>query len=70
MLIRTDDHALVDDLCIHFRRSAFEVADVGRGMIEVKQPGARSDLDERRAIRNHLALWRVLHPDSAVYEVT
>ena len=69
MVIRIDDHALVDDLCVHFRRSAFEVEDVGGGMIEVRQPSARSDLHERGAIRNHLALWSVLHPGSEAHEL-
>ena len=42
MLIRVDDHALVDDLCVHFRRSGFTAERVGGGMVEVERPDATS----------------------------
>jgi hypothetical protein len=33
MLLRLDDHRLLDDLCAHFRRSGFRAESMGGGMI-------------------------------------
>jgi hypothetical protein len=62
LLIRTDDHAVVNDLCAHYRRSGFRVESVGGGMIEVARPDAPDEAHERREVEMHLlsgrsAIW-------------
>ena len=64
MLIRTDDHTLVDDLCAHYRRSGFHAESVGGGMIEVGRPDAPDVDQERREVLMHLRVWEVTHPDA------
>jgi len=58
MLIRLDDEAFVDDLCVHFRRSDFVAERAGGSMIEVYRPDAPSADQERREIELHLRVWR------------
>lgn len=62
MLIRTDDHTLVDDLCAHYRRSGFDAESVGGGMIEVACPDAPDEEQERRDVLMHLRVWKVTNP--------
>ncbi len=66
MLIRTDDHTHVDDLCAHYRRSGFRAESVGGGMIEVSRPDAPDEAQERREVLMHLRVWEVTHPDARV----
>jgi len=40
MLVQLDDHALVEDLCAHFRRSGFTLKLAGGGVIEVSRSDA------------------------------
>ena len=62
MLIRIDDHALVNELCVHFTRSGFSAESVGGGMVEVIRPDAPSEDQERRELVLHLRVWEVLKP--------
>jgi hypothetical protein len=64
MLIRTDNHSLVDDLCAHYRRSGFHVESVGGGMVEVAPPDASNQEQERREVLMHLRVWEVTNPDT------
>jgi hypothetical protein len=66
MLIRIDDHTLVDDLCAHYRRSGFHAESVGGGMIEVARPDAPDERRERRDVLMHLRVWEVTHSDAQV----
>lgn len=66
MLIRTDDHSHVDDLCAHYRRSGFHAESVGGGMIEVARPDAPDAEQERREVLMHLRVWEVTNPDARV----
>ena len=50
MLIRIDDHSLVDNLCAHYRRSGFEAESVGGGVVEVGRAGAPDEEWERREV--------------------
>jgi hypothetical protein len=65
MLIRMEDHALVDDLCAHYRRAGFHAESVGGGMIEVARPDAPDEEQERREILMHLRVWQVTNPDAS-----
>jgi hypothetical protein len=69
MLIRIDDHSLVDDLCAHYRRSGFEAESVGGGMIEAGRSDAPDADQERREVLMHLRVWEVTHPGSGVRTV-
>jgi hypothetical protein len=60
---RLDDRSLVDDLCLHLRRSGFIVESVAGGMIEVSTGALDASL-ERRAILTHLAVWRVANAEA------
>jgi hypothetical protein len=62
MLIRIDDTELVDDLCVHFRRSGFEIEHVGGGMVEVRRGDAPSREQERHEVLLHLRVWQVINP--------
>ena len=64
MLIRTDDHSFVDDLCAHYRRSGFHAESVGGGMIEVARPDAADEEQERREVIMHLRVWEVSNPNA------
>jgi hypothetical protein len=64
MLIRLDDHALVDDLCLHYRRSGFEAESVGGGMVEVRKPDAPTPQREREELILHLRVWEVANPNT------
>jgi hypothetical protein len=66
MLIRTDDHSLVDDLCAHYRRSGFHVQSVDGGMIEIARPDASNREQERREVLMHLRVWEVTNLDAHV----
>jgi hypothetical protein len=66
MLIRTDDHTLVDDLRAHYRRSGFHAESVGGGMLEVRRLDAPDPEQERREVLMHLRVWEVTHPGSHV----
>jgi hypothetical protein len=66
MLIRIDDHTLVDDLCAHYRRSGFHAESVGGGMIEIRRPDATDEEQERRDVVMHLRVWEVTNPDARV----
>jgi hypothetical protein len=63
MLIRIDDPTLVDDLCAHFRRSAFVAEAVGGGMVEVTRPDVADPVQADRHIAMHLDVWRITNPD-------
>jgi hypothetical protein len=62
MLIRLDDHALVDDLCVHYTRSGFVCERVGGGMIEVSWPVAPTGEHDDRACLMHLQVWKIANP--------
>jgi hypothetical protein len=64
MLIRLDDHALVDEFCFHFTRSGFTAHAVGGGMVEVDRPDAPTYDQARREISMHLQMWRLMHPQA------
>ena len=64
MLIRLDDHALVDDLCFHYRRSGFEAESVGGGMVEVRKPDAPTPQREREELILHLRVWEIANPNT------
>jgi hypothetical protein len=66
MLIRVDNHGLVDDLCAHFLRSNFDAAPVGGGMIEIAKPGSSDITRANREILMHLEVWRVGNPGATV----
>jgi len=69
VLIRLSDHALVDDLCDHFRRSGFAVEPVSQGMIDATRFDAPDDEQGRREVLMHLRVWRVLNPSVAAQTV-
>jgi hypothetical protein len=64
MLIRTDDHSFVDDLCAHYRRSGFHAESVGGGVIEVARPDAADEEQERREVLMHLRVWEISNPNA------
>ena len=66
MLIRIDNHALVNDLCAHYMRSGFTAEPVGGGMIEITRPNALTEELERRDVVLHLRVWEVTNPDVTV----
>ena len=63
MLVRVDDHGLVDDLCLHYRRSGFEAQSVGGGMVEVSRPDAPTPEQERHDVLSHLRVWQIANPE-------
>jgi hypothetical protein len=66
VLIRVDNHDLVDDLCAHFVRSNFEATTVGGGMIEVRKPDTSDASRANREVLMHLEVWRVGNPGAVV----
>lgn len=62
MLIRIDNHALVNSLCAHYRRSGFTAQPVGGGMIEITRPDSSTEDQERRDVVLHLRVWEVTNP--------
>jgi hypothetical protein len=64
MLIHLEDHTLVDDLLLHFRRSGFSAESVGGGLIEVSHDDARSADQARRGVLMHLRVWQVTNPSA------
>jgi len=66
LLIRIDNHALVNNLCAHYRRSGFTAQPVGGGMIEITRPNALTEDQHRREVLLHLRVWEVTNPDVTV----
>jgi hypothetical protein len=69
MLIRLDDPSLVDDLCAHYRRSAFVADPAGGSMILVEKLDAASVEQAEKEIRMHLHVWQLMYPDAGVEPV-
>lgn len=61
MLIRVDDESLVDDLCGHYRRSAFTARSAGGGMVEIERPDAANANEARNEILAHLRVWNLIN---------
>jgi hypothetical protein len=70
MLIRLSDHALVDDLCVHYRRSGFAAEPVSDGVIKATRTDAPNQEQDRREVLLHLQIWKVLNPDVAAQTLT
>jgi len=64
MLIKLHTPHLVDDLCLHFRRSGFSAELAGGAMVEVERPDAPSPEQARREVLMHLRIWAVINPDA------
>ena len=64
MLIRIDNHALVNNLCAHYRRSGFTAQPVGGGMIEITRPDSPTEDQHRREVLLHLRVWDVRNPEA------
>ena len=64
MLIRLANHALVDDLCAHYRRSGFRAESVGAGLVEVAREDAPTREQERQEMLMHLRVWEIINPDA------
>jgi len=64
MYLRLEDHALVDDLCAHYRRSGFTAEPAGSGVVEIRRPDAPDPSQERREVLMHLRVWEVLQPSA------
>jgi len=69
MLIRLSDHALVDDLCNHYRRSGFAAEPVSRCMVDAIRADATNEEQGRREVLMHLRVWRALNPEVAAQTV-
>jgi hypothetical protein len=69
MLIRLSDHALVDELCNHYRRSGFMAEPVSGGVVEATRTDAPTRDQCRREVLIHLHIWRILHPNVATQTV-
>lgn len=65
MLLRLSDHALVADLCDHYRRSGFTAEAVGGGVVDVTRLDAPNPEQGDREVLMHLRVWNVIHPDAA-----
>jgi len=70
MLMRLENHWLVDDLCNHYARSGFDVSRVGGSMIEVRRPNARDQQEEMRMIEMHQRVWDLCNPEAVVIPLT
>ena len=70
MLIRLSDHALVDDLCDHYRRSGFAAEPVSHGVVKATRSDAPTHEQGRREVMLHLHVWKVLNPDVAAQPVS
>ena len=64
MLIQLDDHALVNNLCAHYRRPSFTAQPVGGGMIEITRPDSPTEEQQRREVLLHLHVWDVSNPEA------
>jgi hypothetical protein len=62
MLIRLDNHALVDELCAHYGRSGFRAESVGGGMVEIVREDSPSPEQERHEVLMHLRVWEIINP--------
>ena len=60
----TDNAELIEDLCLHYRRSGFTAERVGGGMVEVGRRDAPTSDQERREVIVHLAIWALIHPEA------
>jgi len=69
MLIQLDDHALVNNLCAHYRRPSFTAQPVGGGMIEITRPDSPSADQQRREVSLHLQVWNALNPEATARTV-
>ena len=58
----TLEEKLVDDLCVHYRRSGFRAVHVGDGTVEVARDDAPNPEQEEREIRLHLRIWQAMNP--------
>ena len=70
MLIRVDDHALVENLCAHCTRSGFGAEPLGGGIIDVVRADAPDAGQERREVMLHLRVWEIVHPGVQVEAVS
>jgi hypothetical protein len=71
MLIQLENHALVNDLCAHYRRSGFRTSSVGGGMIEVvARPDAPTQDQERHDLLLHLRVWEAINPGTTATVVS
>ena len=61
MLITLDEQELLDDLCLHFRRSGFAVERVGGTMVEINRTDAPTREQSRREVLMHLRIWEILN---------
>jgi hypothetical protein len=66
MYLWVEDHAFVDDLCAHYRRSGFTAERAGGGMVEIRRPDAPDEGQERREVLAHLRVWGLLQPTARV----
>jgi hypothetical protein len=66
VLLRLNDHGLVDDLCQHFDRSGFRAESFGGGMVGVSHPSSPDHESEQNAIVAHLGIWRIANPSAEV----
>jgi hypothetical protein len=64
VLIRLEDHMLVDDLCTHYRRAGLTAHHVGGGLIAVFRQDAGPPEQDRWEVLAHLRLWEVANPDA------
>lgn len=70
MLIRIDNHALVNDLCAYFRRSGFSARSVGGGMVEIARADAAGGERERLEIIVQLRVREVCNPPVTTTVIT
>ena len=66
MFIQISESAFLEDLCAHFIRAGFAVAESDGTMIHVTREDAPSSDQERREVELHLAVWRARNPAVAV----
>ena len=66
MFIQVSESAFLADLCAHFFRAGFTVAESDGMMIHVTREDAPSSDQERREVELHLAVWRAQNPAVAV----
>ena len=66
MLITIEDHNLVADFCVHYRRSGFVVERFAGGVVEVTRPDAPTAEQSRREVELHLLVWQAVNPDTGI----
>jgi len=62
MFIQISERAFLADLCAHFLRAGFTVAEGDGAMIHVTRDDAPSSDQEWREVELHLAVWRARNP--------